>query len=81
MSYRMMKGAAEVDELNHDRLQTHPVASIFDGADEAEELSQETNNPLDGHYERIDGKDVFVPRKNKMVGDADGFRVPVEISE
>ena len=36
--------------------------SIFDYADEPEEGKPETH-PLDGHWAKIDGKEVWIPRK------------------
>ena len=43
---------------------TTPIKSLFDFEDEPEEGEPETH-PLDGHYIIVDGKEVWLPRKEK----------------
>ena len=70
-------------ELNYDlfgardNVITDTVESLFDYAEPLEDTGKDTT-PLDGHYNIVNGKEVWMQRKGKFVGDPDGFQVLVE---
>ena len=60
-----------------DNVITDTVESLFDYAEPLEDTGKDTT-PLDGHWIIENGKEKWVPRKGKFVGDPDGFQVLVE---
>ena len=70
-----MRDRVEQDELDYDMQQGQwtPEKSLFADAEYAEELEAETNNPLDGHWSIVDGKEEWRPRKN-VIDMANGIK-------
>ena len=62
----MTRCRVEQDELDHDMQQGQwaPVKSLFEFADDVEELGPEEHRPT-GYYKRVGGIDIFIPTGSK----------------